>query len=184
MSFHGIPLRYAEAGDPYPKQCAATARALAARLDLAPGRWHMAYQSRFGREPWLAPELDARLTSWGQTRRQRCGRHLPRLCCRLSRDPRGGRGRESRSVSQRRAAATSAISPRSTTAGNISPRWPKSSPTTPGTGRAGRAEDRASCKKPLSRWFVVFVPAERRHSKGLRSNAGPTSSRLEYRRSQ
>jgi ferrochelatase len=66
MSFHGIPLRYAEAGDPYPKQCAATARALAARLDLAPGRWHMAYQSRFGREPWLAPELDARLTSWGQ----------------------------------------------------------------------------------------------------------------------
>jgi len=67
MSFHGIPRRYASAGDPYPKQCAATARALAARLDLAPGRWHMAYQSRFGKEPWLAPELDARLTRWGQT---------------------------------------------------------------------------------------------------------------------
>jgi len=66
MSFHGIPRRYAKAGDPYPKQCAATARALAARLDLVPGRWHMAYQSRFGREPWLAPELDARLTNWGQ----------------------------------------------------------------------------------------------------------------------
>ena len=66
MSFHGIPRRYADLGDPYPKQCAATARALAARLDLAPGRWHMAYQSRFGKEPWLLPELDARLTRWGQ----------------------------------------------------------------------------------------------------------------------
>lgn len=65
MSFHGIPRRYARAGDPYPKQCGATTRALAARLELAPGRWHMAYQSRFGREPWLLPELDARLTRWG-----------------------------------------------------------------------------------------------------------------------
>lgn len=65
MSFHGIPRRYAAAGDPYPQQCAATTRALAARLELAPGRWHMAYQSRFGKEPWLLPELDARLTRWG-----------------------------------------------------------------------------------------------------------------------
>ncbi len=66
MSFHGIPRRYAELGDPYPKQCAATARALAARLELTPGRWHMAYQSRFGRERWLGPDLDSRLTGWGQ----------------------------------------------------------------------------------------------------------------------
>jgi len=65
MSFHGIPRRYADAGDPYPKHCAATARALAARLELAPGRWHMAYQSRFGREPWLLPELGGRLARWG-----------------------------------------------------------------------------------------------------------------------
>ena len=65
MSFHGIPRRYADAGDPYPKHCAATARALAARLELAPGRWHMAYQSRFGKEPWLLPELDGRLAKWG-----------------------------------------------------------------------------------------------------------------------
>lgn len=66
MSFHGIPRRYAELGDPYPKQCAGTARALAARLELAPGRWHMAYQSRFGKERWLLPELDARLARWGR----------------------------------------------------------------------------------------------------------------------
>lgn len=64
MSFHGIPQRYADAGDPYPRHCAATARALADRLDLAPGSWHMAYQSRFGREPWLRPSLDRRLEHW------------------------------------------------------------------------------------------------------------------------
>ncbi len=66
MSFHGLPKRYAEAGDPYPKQCAATARRLATRLDLAPGRWHMAYQSKFGREPWLQPALDDRLATWAR----------------------------------------------------------------------------------------------------------------------
>lgn len=65
MSFHGIPRRYADGGDPYPKHCAATARSLAARLELAPGRWHMAYQSKFGREPWLQPALDDRLARWG-----------------------------------------------------------------------------------------------------------------------
>lgn len=68
MSFHGIPIRYADAGDPYPGQCAHTARALAARLELAPGRWHMAYQSKFGREPWLRPALDDRLAAWGRKR--------------------------------------------------------------------------------------------------------------------
>jgi len=65
MSFHGIPRRTADAGDPYPKQCAATTRLLAARLELAPGRWHMAYQSKFGKEPWLRPALDDRLVRWG-----------------------------------------------------------------------------------------------------------------------
>jgi len=65
MSFHGIPRRYADGGDPYPMHCAATARALAARLKLAPGQWHMAYQSRFGSEPWLQPALDDRLARWG-----------------------------------------------------------------------------------------------------------------------
>lgn len=66
ISFHGIPQRTADAGDPYPRQCAATARALASHLGLAPGRWHMAYQSRFGRDPWLRPALDQRLERWGR----------------------------------------------------------------------------------------------------------------------
>jgi len=66
ISFHGIPQRTAAAGDPYPRHCAATARALASHLGMAPGRWHMAYQSRFGREPWLRPALDERLERWGR----------------------------------------------------------------------------------------------------------------------
>jgi ferrochelatase len=66
MSFHGLPKRYADQGDPYPLQCGRTAKAMAEELELAPGRWHMAYQSRFGREPWLRPYLDDRLTRWGR----------------------------------------------------------------------------------------------------------------------
>jgi ferrochelatase len=66
MSFHGLPERYVRLGDPYPLECAATARALAARLELPPGRWHMAYQSRFGREAWLRPDLGERLERWAR----------------------------------------------------------------------------------------------------------------------
>jgi len=51
-------VRYARAGDPYPEQCAATARGLAERLGLADGAWTLTWQSRFGREPWLEPATD------------------------------------------------------------------------------------------------------------------------------
>ena len=66
LSFHGIPQRMADAGDPYPAQCVATAKEVVARLDLEPGRWHMAYQSRFGREPWLQPYTDETLEELGK----------------------------------------------------------------------------------------------------------------------
>ena len=58
ISFHGLPQRYADAGDPYPEQCRRTADALARALDLGPADWTLAYQSRFGREPWLEPATD------------------------------------------------------------------------------------------------------------------------------
>ena len=61
MSFHGLPERFARAGDPYPEQCAASANALAARLGLRDEQWRLTYQSRFGREPWLQPATDAAL---------------------------------------------------------------------------------------------------------------------------
>lgn len=65
MSFHGIPARYALAGDPYPRQCEETARALAGRLGLADDRWALSYQSQFGPEAWLAPATVETLREWG-----------------------------------------------------------------------------------------------------------------------
>lgn len=66
LSFHGIPQRYADAGDPYPRQCAGTAEALARRLGLDDKAWQLCFQSRFGREPWLAPYTDKTLQAWGR----------------------------------------------------------------------------------------------------------------------
>ncbi len=59
FSFHGIPQRYADQGDPYPQQCERTARLLADALELAPDQWRLSYQSRMGREPWLQPYTSA-----------------------------------------------------------------------------------------------------------------------------
>ena len=55
LSFHGIPQRLVDAGDPYARQCAASAVAIASALGLADTEWTLSYQSRFGREPWLQP---------------------------------------------------------------------------------------------------------------------------------
>ncbi|MFB9067105.1 ferrochelatase [Pseudofulvimonas gallinarii] len=61
FSFHGIPQRYVDAGDPYYGQCRASAAAIAARLGLAADQWSISFQSRVGREPWLQPYTDARI---------------------------------------------------------------------------------------------------------------------------
>jgi ferrochelatase len=83
MSFHGLPERHCTKSDPtgshclkrpgccdaivetnrhcYRAQCYATARALAARLQLQPDQWEVAFQSRLGRTPWIRPYTDVRL---------------------------------------------------------------------------------------------------------------------------
>ncbi|NGZ26327.1 MAG: ferrochelatase, partial [Magnetococcales bacterium] len=58
ISFHGLPQRYVDQGDPYAIHCEATARLLASQLDLVPHQWRLSYQSRFGKEPWLLPATD------------------------------------------------------------------------------------------------------------------------------
>lgn len=58
ISFHSIPRRYLDAGDPYFCQCHKTARLLAQRLDLASEQWAVSFQSRLGRQPWLQPYTD------------------------------------------------------------------------------------------------------------------------------
>lgn len=66
MSFHGIPQRYENKGDPYPSQCRATAAAVAAELGLADDQWICSFQSRFGREEWVKPYTDHTLEAWGK----------------------------------------------------------------------------------------------------------------------
>lgn len=80
LSYHGLPERQIRRSDPsglhclasptccdamvaanrscYRAQCAATSRALAAVLGLAPGAHSMAFQSRLGRTPWIRPYTD------------------------------------------------------------------------------------------------------------------------------
>lgn len=58
MSFHSIPLRYFEAGDPYYCLCRKTARLLAEALQLDETDWSVSFQSRVGRARWLTPYTD------------------------------------------------------------------------------------------------------------------------------
>ncbi|MGQ0430552.1 MAG: ferrochelatase [Gammaproteobacteria bacterium] len=61
FSFHGLPQRYVDAGDPYAAQCDKTARLVAKCLGLPAGSWSLSYQSRVGRERWLMPYTEQRL---------------------------------------------------------------------------------------------------------------------------
>jgi ferrochelatase len=55
FSFHGLPKRCIDRGDPYASQCQATAQGIARLLELSDDEWLLAYQSRFGRAEWLRP---------------------------------------------------------------------------------------------------------------------------------
>jgi ferrochelatase len=61
MSFHGIPVKYVERGDPYPDQVRRTTALLQERFQWPEGRWQQTFQSRFGRGDWLQPYTDPTL---------------------------------------------------------------------------------------------------------------------------
>lgn len=61
VSFHGLPKRFVEEGDPYQSQVHETVRLLTEALGLAPEQWELGYQSRFGRTEWIKPYLQPRL---------------------------------------------------------------------------------------------------------------------------
>ena len=61
FSFHGIPKRFCDDGDPYPDECRRTAELLAGALELNDNAWMLAFQSRFGREAWMKPYTDRTL---------------------------------------------------------------------------------------------------------------------------
>lgn len=66
LSFHGLPQRNVDLGDPYQRQCEATAQALAQALELEPGEWQLCYQSRFGPAQWLQPYTEPTLEQWAR----------------------------------------------------------------------------------------------------------------------
>ena len=55
MSFHGVPARTLQLGDPYHCECHKTARLLAEALGLNKQDYKVCFQSRFGKAKWLEP---------------------------------------------------------------------------------------------------------------------------------
>ena len=71
MSFHGVPKVHLTKGDPYHCTCHKTARLLAEALDLSKDECLIAFQSRFGKQEWLKPDLACTLEELGKAKTTR-----------------------------------------------------------------------------------------------------------------
>ncbi|HVY53396.1 MAG TPA: ferrochelatase [Gammaproteobacteria bacterium] len=58
FSFHGLPQKFVDKGDPYADECMQTAELVAKQLNLSKASWGLSYQSRFGFSKWLEPNLE------------------------------------------------------------------------------------------------------------------------------
>jgi protoporphyrin/coproporphyrin ferrochelatase len=65
-SFHGMPQKYVDNGDPYQAQCIATTDALRKRMGLDATKLILTFQSRFGFDEWLKPYTDQTIAQLGQ----------------------------------------------------------------------------------------------------------------------
>jgi protoporphyrin/coproporphyrin ferrochelatase len=65
LSFHGVPKRTMDLGDPYHDQCQQTGSLLMAALGLSPVECRVTFQSRFGRAEWLQPYTAPSLAELG-----------------------------------------------------------------------------------------------------------------------
>ncbi|HEU4460773.1 MAG TPA: ferrochelatase [Methylibium sp.] len=61
LSFHGVPERTLQLGDPYHCECHKTARLLGERLGIGAGEMLVTFQSRFGKAKWLEPYTEPTL---------------------------------------------------------------------------------------------------------------------------
>ncbi len=61
LSFHGIPIKYAQRGDPYATHVKRTTFELVKRLGWERGQWTQTFQSLFGRDRWLRPYTEEKL---------------------------------------------------------------------------------------------------------------------------
>ena len=62
-TFHGMPQKYLEKGDPYHCQCMKTGRLLREALGMTKENFLITFQSRFGNDPWLQPYTDETVTA-------------------------------------------------------------------------------------------------------------------------
>jgi protoporphyrin/coproporphyrin ferrochelatase len=67
MSFHGVPERTLQLGDPYHCECMKTARLLAESLGLTKDEFKVSFQSRLGRARWLQPYTEPSLIALAKT---------------------------------------------------------------------------------------------------------------------
>ncbi|MDO4435283.1 MAG: ferrochelatase [Cardiobacteriaceae bacterium] len=58
FSYHGVPKRYVETGDPYQEQCEMTTKYVARLMNWREEEYQTIFQSRFGSEEWLQPYAD------------------------------------------------------------------------------------------------------------------------------
>lgn len=66
-TFHGMPEKYCQRGDPYYGQCRATSRLLREKLGWPEEAWHTTFQSRFGNDVWLQPYTDEMVKKLAQS---------------------------------------------------------------------------------------------------------------------
>src|SRR3546814_4551435 len=66
LSFHGLPRRTVEQGDPYYRDCMETAKLLRQALGQDGHLVHVSFQSRFGAERWLEPYTEPTLRQWAR----------------------------------------------------------------------------------------------------------------------
>jgi len=66
MSFHGLPQKSVDRGDPYRAQSLETARLIATELGWNDPRTGVSFQSRFGAQQWLRPYTSETLAALGR----------------------------------------------------------------------------------------------------------------------
>jgi len=66
LSFHGVPKRTLDLGDPYHEQCQQTGALLMAALGLSGTECRITFQSRFGKAEWLQPYTAPTLREFGE----------------------------------------------------------------------------------------------------------------------
>lgn len=71
ISFHGVPRRNLDKGDPYFCFCQKTGRLLAEALNLELSQYQVCFQSRFGRAQWLQPYTAETLENLGKSQTRR-----------------------------------------------------------------------------------------------------------------